>query len=200
MVVVVEEVEAARTALEWAVHNVVRSGDIITLLHVFQSTETTAGSSDILEKRWTEEKRIHFPKLQKLNQTGRYGPGRVKAQNSIVTKTSRRLLRLKGFHLALSFKDLCDRVPEAKVEIVVTEGDEGPTIVSLVKRIGASALILGLHNQSFLCRILGRKGTSDYCIKNLNCRVLVVKHNKSARTGFPERARMASDIQIVRNW
>eukprot|EP01018_Ginkgo_biloba_P008481 Gb_35854 [translate_table: standard] len=70
---------------------------------------------------------------------------RVKAQNSIVTKTSRRLLRLKGFQSALSFKDLCDRVPEAKVEIVVIEGDEGPTIVSLVKRIGAFALILGFY-------------------------------------------------------
>lgn len=166
MVVVVEDVETARTALEWAIQNIIRSGDIITLLHVFQSSETGSESS-----------------------------GRKKNQNSNITKTSRRLLRLKGFHLALSFKDLCDRVPEARVEIVVTEGDEGPTIVSLVKKIGASALILGLHGQSFLRRFLGRKGISDYCIKNLDCRVLAVKPNKSSRTVLPQHGTLASEIQ-----
>lgn len=168
MVVVVEDVETARTALEWAIQNIIRSGDIITLLHVFGSSETGSGSS-----------------------------GRKKKHNPNATKTRRRLLRLKGFHLALSFKDICDRVPEVRVEIVVTEGDEGPTIVSLVKRIGASALILGLHSQSFLCRFLGRKGISDYCIKNLDCRVLAVKPNKSLRTALPQHGAMASQIQIL---
>jgi len=182
MVVVVEDAEAARTALEWAIQNIIRSGDMITLLYVFQSSETGSGSS-----------------------------GQKNKQNSNITKTSRRLLRLKGFHLALSFKDLCDRVPEARVEIVVTEGDEGPTIVSLVKKIGASVLILGLRSQSFLWRyavvltgleyefrrFLGRKDISDYCIKNLDCRVLAVKPNKSSRTALPlpQHGRMASEIQ-----
>lgn len=168
MVVVVEDAETARTALEWAIQNIIRSGDMITLLYVFQSSETGSGSS-----------------------------GQKNKQNSNITKTSRRLLRLKGFHLALSFKDLCDRVPGARVEIVVTEGDEGPTIVSLVKKIGASALILGLRSQSFLWRFLGRKDISDYCIKNLDCRVLAVKPNKSSRTvlPFPQHGRMASEIQ-----
>jgi len=172
MVVVVEDAETARTALEWAVENIIRSGDIITLLYVFQSSETGSGSS-----------------------------GQKNKQNSNITKTSRRLLRLKGYHLALSFKDLCDRVPEARVEIVVTEGDEGPTIVSLVKKIGASALILGLRSQSFLSRFLGRKDNTeditDYCIKNLDCRVLAVKpNNKCSRTAFPQHGRMTSEIQF----
>ena len=43
MVVVVEEVEASKTALVWALQNVVRSGDVITLLHVSPSSETTPG-------------------------------------------------------------------------------------------------------------------------------------------------------------
>ncbi|KAF9605156.1 hypothetical protein IFM89_014147, partial [Coptis chinensis] len=61
-----------------------------------------------------------------------------------------RSLRLKGFQLALSFKDLCDEVPDAKVEIVVREGDQdGRTIASTISEVSASDLVLGLHDQSF---------------------------------------------------
>ncbi|KAI9088410.1 hypothetical protein QN277_014573 [Acacia crassicarpa] len=38
--VVVEDVEAARIALRWALHNIVRYGDIITLLHVYPPTRS----------------------------------------------------------------------------------------------------------------------------------------------------------------
>lgn len=41
-------------------------------------------------------------------------------------------------------------IMQVKVEIIVTEGDLGTMIISMVKEIGASALILGLHDQSFL--------------------------------------------------
>lgn len=34
IVVVVEDKEAARTALQWALHNLLRQGDTIVLLHV----------------------------------------------------------------------------------------------------------------------------------------------------------------------
>lgn len=65
IVVIVEEVEVAKTALIWALHNVLRFGDLVTLLHVF--------------------------------------PVRSKSRN----RKKLRLLRLKGFQLALSFKDIC---------------------------------------------------------------------------------------------
>jgi hypothetical protein len=40
---------------------------------------------------------------------------------------------------------------QTKVEIVVTEGDqEGRKISAMVREIGASALVVGLHDQSFL--------------------------------------------------
>ncbi|CBI15403.3 unnamed protein product, partial [Vitis vinifera] len=67
IVVVVEDVEAARTAFEWALHNLLRYGDLITLLHVFP-------------KRSRSKKKL-------------------------------RLSRLKGFQLALSFKDICSDFP-----------------------------------------------------------------------------------------
>lgn len=40
IVVVVEDVDAARTALKWALINIIRYGDIITLLHVYNSSNT----------------------------------------------------------------------------------------------------------------------------------------------------------------
>ena len=70
IVVVVEDVEAARTAFEWALHNLLRYGDLITLLHVFP-------------KRSRSKKKL-------------------------------RLSRLKGFQLALSFKDICSDFPNVR--------------------------------------------------------------------------------------
>lgn len=40
---------------------------------------------------------------------------------------------------------------QTKVEIIVSEGDqEGRKIVAMVREIGASALVVGLHDHSFL--------------------------------------------------
>ncbi|KAF5468969.1 hypothetical protein F2P56_013075 [Juglans regia] len=120
IVVLVEEEEAARTALKWALQNLIRCGDLITLLHIFPSSSSSSSSS------------------------------------TSKTKTKSRLLRLKGFQLALSFKDIiCNNFPnvvsQTNIEIVVTEGDqEGAKISAMVREIGASALVVGLHDQSFL--------------------------------------------------
>ncbi|KAK6925206.1 UspA [Dillenia turbinata] len=112
IVVVVEDVEVARTALKWALHNLCRCDDIITLLHVYSNST------------------------------------RSKSKKKI------RLLRLKGFQLALSFKDICNPFPNAKVDIVVTEGDpDGKKIASMVREMGASTLVVGLHDRSFLYKI-----------------------------------------------
>ncbi|XP_042479954.1 uncharacterized protein LOC122060914 [Macadamia integrifolia] len=133
IVVVVEDVDAARTALQWTLRNLLRYGDLMTLLHVFPSS---------------------------------------KSRNS-KNKKKQRLLRLRGFQLALSFKDLCDAtVFGAKVEIVVREGDEeGRTIASLVREIGATALVVGLHDQSFLYKLAMAHGNVT---SHLNCRVLAI--------------------------
>lgn len=40
IVVVVEDVEIARTALQWTLQNLLRYGDIITLLHIFSITRS----------------------------------------------------------------------------------------------------------------------------------------------------------------
>ncbi|KAH0659266.1 hypothetical protein KY289_028014 [Solanum tuberosum] len=110
IVVVVEDVEIARTALQWTLQNLLRYGDIITLLHIFSITRSKS-------------------------------------------KKKLRLLRLQGFQLALSFQDICNNFFNTKTEIVVTQGDQdGGKIGAMVREIGASTLVAGLHEQSFLYR------------------------------------------------
>lgn len=130
IVVVVEEVEAARTALQWALHNLVRYGDLVTLLHVFPSTRSRS-------------------------------------------KKKLRLHRLKGFELSLSFKNICDDFPNTKIEIVVREGDQdGDVIATMIREIGASELVVGLHDQSFLYKLAT---AHNNVANNLNCRILAIK-------------------------
>ncbi|MBA0835406.1 hypothetical protein Goarm_007687, partial [Gossypium armourianum] len=109
IVVVVEDVDVSRKALQWSLHNLLRYGDLLTLLHVFTAT---------------------------------------KSRN----KKKARLLRLQGYQLALSFKEICNsNFFNTNIEMVVTEGDEeGRKIVAMVREIGASVLVVGLHHQSFL--------------------------------------------------
>ncbi|TKY73241.1 hypothetical protein E2542_SST01992 [Spatholobus suberectus] len=129
IVVVVEDVDAARTALQWALRNVIRYGDIITLLHVYHSTRSRS-------------------------------------------RTKARLLRLNGFKLALSFQDICNNYPNTKVEIIVTEGDqEGTKIAATVREIGASMLVVGLHDCSFLYKLAMAHNS---LASIFNCRVLAI--------------------------
>ncbi|CAD5164408.1 uncharacterized protein LOC135644083 [Musa acuminata AAA Group] len=135
VVVVVEEADAARTALLWAVRNFIRGGDSITLLYVCPSTRS---------------------------------------------KRKQRNYRLKGFQLALSFKDLCNGIAEAKVEIIVTEGDQGALVVSTVTNVGASTLVVGLHDKSFLYKApITNIGT-----RSLNCRILAIKQHSTTQYGL----------------
>ncbi|KAJ8752271.1 hypothetical protein K2173_003907 [Erythroxylum novogranatense] len=132
IVVVVEDVEVARTALRWALDNILRYGDVITLLHVFCPANSSSNRSKI------------------------------------------RLLRLEGYRLALSFKDICNSfIVNTNIEIIVTEGDrDGGKIAETVREIGAFALVVGLHDRSFLYRLaLAHSNTAN----SLNCRVLAVK-------------------------
>ncbi|KAG6753918.1 hypothetical protein D5086_023191 [Populus alba] len=156
IVVVVEDVDAARTALQWALHNLLRFGDLITLLHVFSP-----------------------------------------AMNSSRSKKKIRLLRLKGYQLALSFKDICNNFFNTNVEIIVTEGDqEGGKIAAMVREIGASALVVGLHDRSFLYKLAMAHNS---IANSFSCRVLAIKppslplwRSTSARTS----ASPAPDISI----
>ncbi|KAL3623971.1 hypothetical protein CASFOL_032787 [Castilleja foliolosa] len=134
IIMVVEDVDVSRTALQWALHNILRCGDVLTLVHIYSTS-----------------------------------PSR--------NKKKLRQLRLKGFQLALSFKDICRAFPNTKTEIVVTEGDrDGRRIAAIAREIGASTLVLGLHDRSFLYGLITPGNNST---RNLNCKVLAVKEPTS---------------------
>ena len=48
------------------------------------------------------------------------------------------------------------------MEIVVTEGEQGDSVISTVNKIGATTLVLGLHDASFLYRYI------NYLAKDFN--------------------------------
>ncbi|XP_062116904.1 uncharacterized protein LOC133830844 [Humulus lupulus] len=152
IVVVVEDVEVARTALQWALHNLVRYGDLITLLHVFPSLRSRS-------------------------------------------KTKSRLLRLNGFQLALSFQDICNHFPYTKVEIIVTEGDqEGRKISAMVREIGASTIVLGLHDHSFLYKLAM---AHNDITKSFSCRVLAIRQPPSSASGRKARTRDSTNAALA---
>lgn len=127
----------ARTALQWVLHNILRCGDVVTLLHVYPT------------QRSRNKKKL-------------------------------RRLRLQGFQLALSFREMCNAFPNTKTEIVVTEGDEeGRRIAAVVREIGASTLVVGLHDRSFLYRYMTLQNNS---IRHLNCKVLAIKEPATSLT------------------
>lgn len=137
IVVVVEDVQVARTALRWALENILRLGDLVVLLHV-------------------------YPKSRSRN------------------KKKNRTLRLKGFQLALSFRDICNSFPNTKTEIVVTESDgEGGRVGAIIREIGASTLVLGLHGHSFLYKLVMAQNNIS---RNLNCKVLAIKEQTTDLT------------------
>ncbi|KAJ0962812.1 hypothetical protein J5N97_027934 [Dioscorea zingiberensis] len=98
------------------------------------------------------------------------------------SKKKQRNLRLRGFHLALSFKDLCNGIAEAKVEIIVTEGEKGASVLSLVNQIGASTLVLGLHEHSFLYKVTDPNPILSE--DNFKCRILAIKQHRKASDVF----------------
>ncbi|KAL8161658.1 hypothetical protein V2J09_013147 [Rumex salicifolius] len=64
-------------------------------------------------------------------------------------KKHHRLLRIKGYQVALSFKELCSNF----FNIVLAEDDdrqEGGGIVALIREIGAYAIVVGLHDHNFV--------------------------------------------------
>ncbi|KAM7268073.1 hypothetical protein ACFE04_010239 [Oxalis oulophora] len=151
IIVIVEDEESSRTALKWALTNLLRYGDLITLLHVFTPFNNNNSNS---------------------------------ISSSSKSKKKNRLMRLKGYQLALSFKEICcTSFFNANIEIVVTEGDrQGDKIKAVVRQIGASVLVVGLHQHSFIYKYAMAHDTiSD----TFNCRVLAIKQPTSP----PSRSR-----------
>lgn len=68
-------------------------------------------------------------------------------------------------------------VLQTKVEIIVTEGEnEGTKIAATVREIGASMLVVGLHDHSFLYKLaMAHSQNSISLSSNFNCRVLAIK-------------------------
>lgn len=155
IVVVVEEVEAAKTALQWALHNLIRYEDIITLLHVYPSSRSKS-------KKKARHLRLNgFQLALSFKDICNNFPNVSFSYSYIHVQ----ILLFSFFGWLFSF--LCSKIViwswptrnrrvvlQTKVEIIVTEGDQedqvGAKIAAMVREIGASSLVVGLHDHSFL--------------------------------------------------
>jgi nucleotide-binding universal stress UspA family protein len=151
IVVVVEDVDEARTALKWALINIIRHGDIITLLHVYNSSNSNTRS-----KR--NRSRARLLRLDGFRLALSFQDICNNYPNVCIIFVLlffyMFLLMLFLFYVQIngyvSYKNL-RIVLQTKVEIIVTEGDqEGTKIAATVREIGASMLVVGLHDHSFL--------------------------------------------------
>jgi nucleotide-binding universal stress UspA family protein len=150
IVVVVEDVDAARTALKWALINIIRNGDIITLLHVYNSNSNTRSKRSRSKARLLRLNGFRLA-LSFQDICNNYPNVCI---IFVLLFFYMFLLKLFLFYVQIngyvSYKNL-RIVLQTKVEIIVTEGDqEGTKIASTVREIGASMLVVGLHDHSFL--------------------------------------------------
>jgi nucleotide-binding universal stress UspA family protein len=150
IVVVVEDVDAARTALKWALINIIRNGDIITLLHVYNSNSNTRSKRSRSKARLLRLNGFRLA-LSFQDICNNYPNVCI---IFVLLFFYMFLLMLFLFYVQIngyvSYKNL-RIVLQTKVEIIVTEGDqEGTKIAATVREIGASMLVVGLHDHSFL--------------------------------------------------
>uniref|UniRef100_A0A803P4H4 UspA domain-containing protein n=1 Tax=Cannabis sativa TaxID=3483 RepID=A0A803P4H4_CANSA len=86
-------------------------------------------------------------------------------------------------------------VLQTKVEIIVTEGDqEGRKISAMVREIGASAIVLGLHDHSFLYKLAL---AHNDITKSFSCRVLAIRQPPSSASGRKTRARASTTASLA---
>ncbi|KAJ0228969.1 hypothetical protein HA466_0320380 [Hirschfeldia incana] len=89
--------------------------------------------------------------------------------------------------MRILISSLRDRGQQTNTEIIVREGDEdGRTIAEVVKETGASTLLVGLHQQSFLYRwaVSGIDVARDF-----NCKVMAIKQPSPEESPLPEKAK-----------
>ncbi|KAJ7521343.1 hypothetical protein O6H91_19G048900 [Diphasiastrum complanatum] len=158
VIVAVDNSDEARVALLWALSHVVHKLDVVTLLHVLDSTPAS------------------LPDLEDISFTSTASSIRNKDQLQ---------MEAKGYELATSLKNLClTRRPEVEVEVLIVEGEKGPTIVGQAKKLEASILVLGQTKPGLAQRFWkwNKDKVVDFCIENSHCLALAVRR-KSKRAG-----------------
>ncbi|KAL3681562.1 hypothetical protein R1sor_024518 [Riccia sorocarpa] len=156
VMVVVDASQESIQALRWALSHVVQPMDVLTLIHVQPPV---------------------YPRLS-------YSP-HGNFFNAKAIEETRRKNEVAGWELSNQFKTIVATCrPEVEVEILVMEGEKGPTIVAQAKKLEVSILVIGQRKPSVLWRLVKKKTDSlaKYCINNSECLTLSVR-KKSRRLG-----------------
>ncbi|CAM0872856.1 unnamed protein product [Alopecurus aequalis] len=152
IVVAVDEGDESVHALRWCLANFATRGDTILLLYV----------------------RAPPPTYSVLDATGPVGYMFAEEATAAVEGYSRQVadavMEKTQKICALHSKEN----GEMKVEVKVAVGDARGVICEMVDKLGADVLVMGSHGYGLFKRaLLG--SVSDYCVRNANCPVLIVK-------------------------
>uniref|UniRef100_A0ACD5YMV2 Uncharacterized protein n=1 Tax=Avena sativa TaxID=4498 RepID=A0ACD5YMV2_AVESA len=152
VMVAVDEGDESARALRWCLANFAARGDTIVLLYV----------------------RAPPPTYSVLDATGPVGYMFAGEATAAVEGYSRQVADA----VVEKAKNLCalhgKEKGETKVEAKVSVGDARTVICDMVDKLGADVLVMGSHGYGLFKRaLLG--SVSDYCVRNANCPVLIVK-------------------------
>ncbi|CAM6124562.1 unnamed protein product [Calypogeia fissa] len=156
VMVVADHSQESKLALKWALSHVVHQLDVITLLYV--QPQVT-------------------PKQSFTSHGGFFSAKAAEEQ--------RRKTEIAAWEITNSFKTIvASSRPEVEVDILIVEGEKGPTIVAQSKKLEVSILVLGQRKPSVLWRLMKKKTESlaDFCINNSDCLTLAVR-KKNRRLG-----------------
>ncbi|KAH9300200.1 hypothetical protein KI387_011783, partial [Taxus chinensis] len=154
VVVVVDEGRETKAALMWALSHVLHDSQTITLLHILEDRNVTC-----------------LP---------HYRGGRLRRNDGNLEKA-----RNRGLSLVKSLEATCKSYcSEVEVEVVMTEGNKTSTIVSWVKKLEASMLVVGQKKPSLFQRFLRSRNENvvEFCNANAECPTVGVRR-RSSRTG-----------------
>lgn len=104
-------------------------------------------------------------------------------------------------HLVTSLGTLCKACkPEVEVEALVIEGPKLATVVSQVKKLEVSVLVLGQKSSSFLQCLGGMSSTEkfvDQCINTVECLTIGVRKQSKGIGGYLISTRWRKDFWLL---
>ncbi|KAK1287129.1 hypothetical protein QJS10_CPB19g00161 [Acorus calamus] len=161
VMVVIENSPWAKHAAMWALTHVANKGDLLTLLHVVPPPPSISNGGG-----------------------GDGGGGRGGCSSSDGSFSS------SPHQLVSSLGSLCKASkPEVEVEALVIQGPKLPTVLSQVKKLEASVLVLSQKKPSplsWLCMCV-RSSEDDFveeCINNAECLTMAVRKQSGGLGGY----------------
>ncbi|KAI3923030.1 hypothetical protein MKW92_013851 [Papaver armeniacum] len=167
VMVVVDQSSSSKHAMMWALTHVANKGDVLTLLHIIPPLNYHHSDEEDLNK--TPDQRVISATADGDSDYHYYSSPN---------------------YLANSLATLCKACkPEVEVEALVIQGPKLGTVMSQVKKLEVSVLVLAQKKPtasliSCFCGISRSEDFVEYCINNVDCLTLGVRKQSKGMGGY----------------